>query len=35
VEVPAGAATLMADLRVPAGAKGLVIFAHWSLGSRR
>ncbi|HLG58333.1 MAG TPA: hypothetical protein VI485_23510 [Vicinamibacterales bacterium] len=34
VEVPAGAATLKADLRVPAGAKGLVIFAHGSGSSR-
>jgi pimeloyl-ACP methyl ester carboxylesterase len=34
VEVPAGTATLKADLRVPAGAKGLVIFAHGSGSSR-
>jgi dienelactone hydrolase len=34
VEVPAGAATLKADLRVPAGSKGLVIFAHGSGSSR-
>jgi dienelactone hydrolase len=34
VEVPAGAATLKADLRVPAGAKGLVVFAHGSGSSR-
>ena len=34
VEVPAGAATLKADLRVPAAANGLVIFAHGSGSSR-
>jgi dienelactone hydrolase len=34
VEVPAGAATLKADLRVPPGAKGLVVFAHGSGSSR-
>jgi pimeloyl-ACP methyl ester carboxylesterase len=34
VEVPAGAATLKADLRVPPAAKGLVIFAHGSGSSR-
>jgi putative phosphoribosyl transferase len=34
VEVPAGAAMLNADLRVPAVAKGLVIFAHGSGSSR-
>jgi pimeloyl-ACP methyl ester carboxylesterase len=34
VEVPAGAATLKADLRVPSGANGLVIFAHGSGSSR-
>jgi dienelactone hydrolase len=34
VEVSSGAATLKADLRVPAGAKGLVIFAHGSGSSR-
>jgi pimeloyl-ACP methyl ester carboxylesterase len=34
VEVPAGAATLKADLRVPSSAKGLVIFAHGSGSSR-
>jgi putative phosphoribosyl transferase len=34
VEVPAGADTLNADLRVPAGAKGLVVFAHGSGSSR-
>ena len=34
VEVPAGAATLKADLRVPASAQGLVIFAHGSGSSR-
>jgi pimeloyl-ACP methyl ester carboxylesterase len=34
VEVPAGAATLKGDLRVPSGAKGLVIFAHGSGSSR-
>jgi pimeloyl-ACP methyl ester carboxylesterase len=34
VEVPAGAATLKADLRVPPGAQGLVIFAHGSGSSR-
>jgi dienelactone hydrolase len=34
VEVPVGATTLKADLRVPAAAKGLVIFAHGSGSSR-
>jgi pimeloyl-ACP methyl ester carboxylesterase len=34
VEVLAGAATLKADLRMPAAAKGLVIFAHGSGSSR-
>jgi dienelactone hydrolase len=34
VEVPAGAATLKADLRVPPCAQGLVIFAHGSGSSR-
>jgi dienelactone hydrolase len=34
VEVPVGATTLNADLRVPPGAKGLVIFAHGSGSSR-
>ena len=34
VEVPAGAAALKADLRVPPAAKGLVIFAHGSGSSR-
>ena len=34
VEVPVGATTLNADLRVPAGAQGLVIFAHGSGSSR-
>ena len=34
VEVPAGAATLRADLRVSPGATGLVIFAHGSGSSR-
>jgi putative phosphoribosyl transferase len=34
VEVPAGAAVLRADLRVPAGPQGLVIFAHGSGSSR-
>jgi putative phosphoribosyl transferase len=34
VEVPVGATTLKADLRVPAGAQGLVIFAHGSGSSR-
>ena len=34
VEVPAGAATLKADLRVPPSAQGLVIFAHGSGSSR-
>lgn len=34
VEVPVGATTLKADLRVPAGAHGLVIFAHGSGSSR-
>ena len=34
VEVPAGAATLRADLRVPSAATGLVIFAHGSGSSR-
>lgn len=34
VEIPVGAATLLADLRVPAGANGLVIFAHGSGSSR-
>jgi dienelactone hydrolase len=34
VEIPAGAATLNADLRVPGAAKGLVIFAHGSGSSR-
>jgi pimeloyl-ACP methyl ester carboxylesterase len=34
VEIPAGTATLKADLRVPSGAKGLVIFAHGSGSSR-
>jgi putative phosphoribosyl transferase len=34
VEVPAGAIKLNGDLRVPAGAEGLVIFAHGS-GSNR
>jgi dienelactone hydrolase len=34
VEVSAGAATLKADLRLPAAAKGLVIFAHGSGSSR-
>ena len=34
VEVPVGATTLKADLRVPATAKGLVIFAHGSGSSR-
>ncbi|HEY5616668.1 MAG TPA: dienelactone hydrolase family protein [Vicinamibacterales bacterium] len=34
VEVPAGATTLKADLRVPAGAQGLVVFAHGSGSSR-
>jgi putative phosphoribosyl transferase len=34
VEVPAGADTMNADLRVPAGAKGLVVFAHGSGSSR-
>ncbi|MGE4056387.1 MAG: hydrolase, partial [Vicinamibacterales bacterium] len=34
VEIPAGAATLNADLRVPAAAKGLVVFAHGSGSSR-
>ena len=34
VEVPAGAATLKGDLRVPPRAQGLVIFAHGSGSSR-
>jgi dienelactone hydrolase len=34
VEVPAGTAILKGDLRVPVGAKGLVIFAHGSGSSR-
>jgi putative phosphoribosyl transferase len=34
VEVPVGATTLKADLRVPARAQGLVIFAHGSGSSR-
>jgi len=34
VEVPVGATTLNADLRVPAGAQGLIIFAHGSGSSR-
>ncbi|HLG57529.1 MAG TPA: dienelactone hydrolase family protein [Vicinamibacterales bacterium] len=34
VEVPAGATTLNADLRVPPNARGLVIFAHGSGSSR-
>jgi dienelactone hydrolase len=34
VEIPAGAVTLKADLRVPPGPKGLVIFAHGSGSSR-
>lgn len=34
VEVPAGTTTLKADLRVPAGARGLVVFAHGSGSSR-
>lgn len=34
VDVPAGAATLKADLRVPPAAQGLVIFAHGSGSSR-
>jgi pimeloyl-ACP methyl ester carboxylesterase len=34
VEVPVGAPTLKADLRVPARAQGLVIFAHGSGSSR-
>jgi putative phosphoribosyl transferase len=34
VEVPAGATTLKADLRVPPSAQGLVIFAHGSGSSR-
>jgi pimeloyl-ACP methyl ester carboxylesterase len=34
VKIHAGAATLNADLRVPAGAQGLVIFAHGSGSSR-
>lgn len=34
VEVPVGATTLNADLRVPPSAKGLVIFAHGSGSSR-
>jgi pimeloyl-ACP methyl ester carboxylesterase len=34
VAVPAGAATLQADLRVPDEARGLVIFAHGSGSSR-
>jgi dienelactone hydrolase len=34
VEIPAGTATLAADLRVPDGAQGVVIFAHGSGSSR-
>jgi dienelactone hydrolase len=34
VRVPAGAATLEGDLRVPAGARGVVLFAHGSGSSR-
>lgn len=34
VEVPVGTTTLKADLRVPPGAQGLVIFAHGSGSSR-
>ena len=34
VEVPVGATVLKADLRVPSGASGLVIFAHGSGSSR-
>jgi putative phosphoribosyl transferase len=34
VEVPAGATTLKGDLRAPASAQGLVIFAHGSGSSR-
>jgi dienelactone hydrolase len=34
VEIPVGAATLKADLRVPAAAQALVIFAHGSGSSR-
>jgi pimeloyl-ACP methyl ester carboxylesterase len=34
VEIPVGAVRLNADLRVPAGAQGLVIFAHGSGSSR-
>jgi len=34
VEIPVGATTLKADLRVPASAQGLVIFAHGSGSSR-
>lgn len=34
VEIPVGTITLQADLRVPAGARGLVMFAHGSGSSR-
>ena len=34
VEIPAGIAALNADLRIPLGARGLVIFAHGSGSSR-
>jgi hypothetical protein len=34
VDVPVGATTLKADVRVPPGAQGLVIFAHGSGSSR-
>ena len=34
VQIPAGPATLCADLTIPAGARGLVIFAHGSGSSR-
>jgi dienelactone hydrolase len=34
VEIPVGAATLNADLRVPPNAQGLVVFAHGSGSSR-
>ncbi|MGD9763441.1 MAG: dienelactone hydrolase family protein [Candidatus Binatia bacterium] len=34
VRVPAGAATLEADLSLPAGARGVVVFAHGSGSSR-
>ena len=34
VEIPAGAAALNGDLRIPLGARGLIVFAHGSGSSR-